>query len=46
VHYDFCGPINVKSLGWDSYFVTFIDNGSKNVWGFPIKRKDQVLDTF
>jgi transposase InsO family protein len=46
VHSDVCGPINVKSLGGVAYFVTFIDDASKKVWDFPIKSKDQVLDTF
>jgi len=45
VHY-VCGLINVKPLGGDAYFVTFIDYASKKVWDFPIKRKDKVLDTF
>ena len=28
------------------YFVTFIDDHSRNVWGFALKTKDQVLDSF
>ena len=47
MHYDVYGLINIKSLGeGDAYFVTFIDDASKKVWPFHIKRKDLVLDTF
>jgi len=46
VHSDVCGPINIKSLGGDYYFVTFIDDASKKVWDLPIKGKDQVLYIF
>ena len=28
------------------YFVTFIDDHSRKVWGFALKTKDQVLDSF
>jgi len=45
INCDVCGPINVKSLGGVTYFVTFIHDTSKKVWDFSIKRKYQVLDT-
>ena len=41
-----CGPINVKSLGGASYFVTFIDDASKKVWAYPMKKKGKVFDIF
>ena len=28
------------------YFVTFIDDHSRKVWGFAMKTKDQVRDSF
>ena len=28
------------------YFVTFIDDHSKNFWAFALKTKDQVVDVF
>ena len=31
VHFDVFGPVNVKSLGGASYFVTFIDDASRKV---------------
>lgn len=42
VHSDVFGPLNVKSLGGASYFVTFIDNASRKVWACPMKSKGQV----
>ena len=46
IHFDVCGPSDVKSLRGDSYFITFVDGASRKVWDFPIKSKDKVLDTF
>jgi hypothetical protein len=40
------GPINIKSLGGDAYFVTFIDDASKKVLDFLIKEKDQGFRLF
>ena len=34
------------TVGGALYFVTFIDDNSRKVWGFPLKTKDQVLDAF
>ena len=36
VHSDVCGPTKPKSLGGTSYFVTFIDDHSRNLWVFPM----------
>ena len=46
VYSDVCGPINVKSLGGASYFVTFIDDASKKVWAYPMKNKGEVFEIF
>jgi len=46
VRYDVSGPIDIKSLGGATYFVTFIVDASKTMWVFPIKGKDQVVDIF
>ncbi|GJX34125.1 putative RNA-directed DNA polymerase [Tanacetum coccineum] len=46
VHFDVCGPMKTKTLGGCSYFVTFIDDHSRNVWVYTLKTKDQVLDVF
>ena len=36
----------MKSKGGALYFVTFIDEHSRNIWVYPLKSKDQVLDVF
>ena len=41
-----CGPINVKSSRGASYFVTFIDDASKKVWAYPMKKKGEVFEIF
>ena len=39
VHSDVCGPMPTVTLGGASYFVTFIDDFSRKVWAYPLKRK-------
>jgi len=34
------------SFGGSSYFVTFIDDYSRKVWVYTLKRKDGVIDVF
>lgn len=46
IHSYVFGPINIKSLGGASYFVTFIDDASRKVWAYPMKRKDDVFEIF
>ena len=46
VHSDVFGPVNVMSLGGASYFGTFIDDASRNVWAYPMKGKDEVFEIF
>ena len=46
VHSDVCGPMPVLSKGGGMYFVTFIDDFSKKLWAYPLKRKEQVLEVF
>lgn len=40
------GLVNIKSLGGDSYFVTFIDDASRKVWAYLMKNKGEVFGTF
>ena len=35
-----------RTVGGALYFVTFIDDNSRKVWGFSLKTKDQVLEAF
>ncbi|KAG8493414.1 hypothetical protein CXB51_010989 [Gossypium anomalum] len=46
VHSDVWGPTKVASLGGMHYFVTFVDDYSRKVWAYLMKRKNKVLDAF
>ena len=46
VHSDVCGPMPVRSLGGNKYFVTFIDDFSRYGAVYFIKEKNQVLPCF
>ena len=46
IHSDVFGPVNIKSLGGASYFVTFIDDASRKVWAYPMKSKSEVFEIF
>ena len=46
IHMDLCGPMPKKSLGGDRYFITFIDDATRQVWAYLLKTKDEALSTF
>ena len=46
VHSDVCGKVNAKSLSGAEYFLTFIDDKTRYVWTYVLKRKDQVFEKF
>lgn len=46
VHSDVCGKVGTKSLGGSEYFVTFIDDHTRHVWVYILKRKDEVFQRF
>ena len=46
VYSDVCGPMKTKTLGGYLYFVTFIDDHSRKIWVYTLKRKDHVLNVF
>ena len=46
IHSDVCGKINAKSLGNGKYFLTFIDDSTRYVWVYILKRKDEVFEKF
>ena len=45
IHTDVC-TMKTRTVGGALYFVTFMDDHSRKVWGFALKTKDQVLDAF
>jgi hypothetical protein len=46
VHSDVWGPSPTISFGGASYFVIFIDDFSRKVWVYVLKRKVDVFNTF
>jgi transposase InsO family protein len=46
VHSDVCGKMNAQSLSGAEYFLTFIDDKTRYVWIYVLKRKDQVFERF
>ena len=46
VHSDVCGKISTESLSGAEYFLTFIDDTTRYVWVYVLKRKVQVFERF
>ncbi|KAL5760877.1 hypothetical protein ACOSQ2_019715 [Xanthoceras sorbifolium] len=46
VHTDVWGPSPVSSLSGSLYYVTFIDDSTRKVWVYFLKKKSEVFDTF
>ena len=46
VHSDVFGPVKVPSLGKSVYYVSFIDDFSRNTWIYFFKQKSKVFDRF
>ena len=46
IHSDLWGPSSVVSYGGALYFLMFIDDFSRNVWVFMLKRKANVFNVF
>ena len=40
------GPTKVFFLGGKHYYVTFVDDYSRQVWVYTMRHKDEVLDVF
>ena len=45
IHTDVC-TVQTRIVGGALYFVTFIDDQSRKVWGFALQAKDHALDSF
>lgn len=43
---DVCEPLQVDSIDGNRYFVTFIDDHSRKLWTYLIKRKYEVFEVF
>ena len=46
VHTDVCGKMDVPSLSKKEYFISFIDDKSRYVWTYPIRKKSEAFETF
>ena len=46
IHFDLWGPSLVVSYGIALYFLTFIDDFSRKVWVFMLKKKADVFNIF
>ena len=46
VHSDVFGPVSVPSLGKCVYYVSFIDEFSRNTWIYFPENKSEVFDRF
>lgn len=46
MYLDMCGLMQVKSIGGNRYFAIFIDDHSRKIWTYLIKRKDGVFEVF
>jgi transposase InsO family protein len=46
IHSDICGPMNVRPRHGGSYFITFIDDFTRNSHVYLISHKSEALDCF
>jgi len=46
LHSDVFEPMKVRSLGKSMYYVSFIDEFSRNTWIYFLKKKPEVFDMF
>ena len=46
IHSDVCGPMSSSSLRGYVYYVSFIDDFSRNTWIYFMKNKDEVFSKF
>ena len=46
IHSDVWGPAQTTTFGGCRYYVTFIDDFSRNTWIYPMKQKSEVFGHF
>ena len=46
MHNDVFGHVSVPSLGKSVYYVSFIDDFSRNTWIYLLRKKSEVFDRF
>ena len=45
-HSKVCGKMGEKSMGGAEYFLTFVDDKTRYVWVYPLKKKSDVFEKF
>ena len=40
------GSAQIQSLGGSHYYATFIDDATRKIWAYCIRKKSDVFDTF
>lgn len=46
IHTDVCGPLTPQSIGGAKYFITFVDDYSRKVFVYVMKKKSEALQKF
>jgi len=46
VYYDICGPVQIETLSGSRYFISFVDDVTRKMWVYLLKRKNEALDNF
>jgi transposase InsO family protein len=46
IHSDVFGPVPIPSLGKSMYYLSFIDDFSRNTWIYFLRKKSEVFDKF
>lgn len=46
IHSDICGPMPIHLIGIHIYYITFIDDFSRNMWIYYLKHKDEAFEMF
>jgi hypothetical protein len=46
VHSNVCGPLPVASITTSMYYVSFVDDFSRNTWIYSLRTKDEVFSRF
>ena len=46
IHSDMFGHVPIPSLGKSVYYVSFIDDYSRNTWIYFLRKKSEVFDKF
>jgi hypothetical protein len=46
VHSNICGPMELVSIGWSHYFITFINDFLWKSWVYFIRKKSDALEVF